>query len=932
MKHLAMIFLLIFVFLISTFSTSFAQLPWTKDASNPIMSGGAAGAWNRHVFYPIVLYNPDSLRYEMWFSASVGSPWEPYRTGFATSIDGITWTKLDTAVLKPSPGTWDESAVAAIAVIRENGTYKMWYVGWSSSDNRTKIGYATSPDGITWTKYPSNPVMTPGTAAWEAGGPDYATVMPVSGGGYKMWYTGFNAGFNRSKIGYATSGDGITWARADSVNPVLTTGLPNRWDDANVSGARVVIINNIYHMWYSGNRLLDNPRQTGWATSIDGIHWRKYNDPNTTSTLYLDSDPVLEPSSGQWDGNFTQAVTVMLEGDSLRMWYQGNRSSTGTYLWRIGHATAPLTMPVTILVPEDLPSIQAAIDSASDGNIVLVADGTYQENINFKGKAITVASHYYFDGDTSHISNTIIDGSNPSHPDSGSVVYLISGEDTTSVLNGFTLTNGSGTNSHYTWGGVQYPCRSGGGIFCWNSGGRFVSNKIINNTITGTEPFGGGLSTGDYGSNAWIILEKNTIINNTLNGGTQGAFGGGVGLSYNGKITDNVISYNSCISTGYLSGGGGLYLDTESIYPRTVYVEGNQITHNFVQGRGTPPNDNWAAQGGGILNRYSKVLILDNEISYNQLTNVVSGNGCGGGIYMSQAANGSMINRNTISYDTSECTGTNYGGGIGLGTGNGLSITNNIISGNSATHGGGIRVRENNAAIINNTIVNNTASTIGGGLHSYNSNPILVNNILWDNQAPNNAGIDPSSLTRVRYSDIQGTNVYPGQGNINADPFFADTLSYNLSDSSKCVGWGTDSIQISSTWYNSPKFDFDGDPRPNPIDEYVDIGAQESPYSNPWGIEKEESDYLPTVFSLKQNYPNPFNPSTTIEFSIPRTETVKLKIYNLLGQEVTTLVSDKLTPGEYKYTWDASKLASGVYFYKLEAGSFSSTRKLILLK
>ncbi len=103
-------------------------------------------------------------------------------------------------------------------------------------------------------------------------------------------------------------------------------------------------------------------------------------------------------------------------------------------------------------------------------------------------------------------------------------------------------------------------------------------------------------------------------------------------------------------------------------------------------------------------------------------------------------------------------------------------------------------------------------------------------------------------------------------------------------------------------------------------------------HANPTGIEKEDNN-LPKTFSLKQNYPNPFNPSTTIEFSIPKSEFVTLKIYNLLGQEVATLVLDKLTPGNYKYTWDASGFASGVYYYRLETDKrFVQTRKLIVLK
>ncbi|MCB0292955.1 MAG: hypothetical protein KDH97_22060, partial [Calditrichaeota bacterium] len=84
-------------------------------------------------------------------------------------------------------------------------------------------------------------------------------------------------------------------------------------------------------------------------------------------------------------------------------------------------------------IPTDHPTIQAGINTAADGDTVLVAEGIYFENISFRGKAITVASRFLLDGDTSHIANTVIDGSRPIHPDSASVVYFISGEDTTSM-------------------------------------------------------------------------------------------------------------------------------------------------------------------------------------------------------------------------------------------------------------------------------------------------------------------------------------------------------------------------------------------------------------------------------------------------------------------------------------------------------------------
>ncbi|TFH02139.1 MAG: T9SS type A sorting domain-containing protein [Calditrichales bacterium] len=85
-------------------------------------------------------------------------------------------------------------------------------------------------------------------------------------------------------------------------------------------------------------------------------------------------------------------------------------------------------------------------------------------------------------------------------------------------------------------------------------------------------------------------------------------------------------------------------------------------------------------------------------------------------------------------------------------------------------------------------------------------------------------------------------------------------------------------------------------------------------------------------FKMSQNYPNPFNPTTNIEFSIQRSEFVTLKVYNLLGQEVATLVSEKLKAGNYTYNWNAGPFASGVYYYKIEAGNLVQTRKMVYLK
>ncbi len=99
---------------------------------------------------------------------------------------------------------------------------------------------------------------------------------------------------------------------------------------------------------------------------------------------------------------------------------------------------------------------------------------------------------------------------------------------------------------------------------------------------------------------------------------------------------------------------------------------------------------------------------------------------------------------------------------------------------------------------------------------------------------------------------------------------------------------------------------------------------------DPTGI--EDTNSLPDEFSLSQNYPNPFNAQTTISYSLPTASDVKIDIFDILGRKIETLVSGNQPAGQHSIIWNAEKASSGMYFYRIEAGSYSDTRRCLLLK
>jgi len=383
------------------------------------------------------------------------------------------------------------------------------------------------------------------------------------------------------------------------------------------------------------------------------------------------------------------------------------------------------SLPAGIIrVPQDQPGIQAGINAAVNGDTVLVADSTYYENINFMGKAITIASYYIMDLDTNHISNTIINGSQPANPNAASVVSFVSGEDTTAVICGFTITGGTGT----LYDAVH---KVGGGIYCSNSGARIVKNKIILNSVThNQECLGGGIGTFPRQTLKHILIEDNLIESNSLYA-QSGSLGGGIfidqGLIIHNKINNNLSSGG----TSFAGFGGGIFCASDTTIARTlVKIIGNEITNNEA----TTTSANYGGEGGGIAADFGLVQILDNQITYNRTRGAQPQAAGVRLLYVGP----SLVQNNNFSFNTSsDPVGVLWGlgGGLAVYGSSGLIIKENQFEGNEIAGGGGIASVSNQGTLISKNIFFNNYAYIGGGVHiAHSTGGIISSNIIRDNR------------------------------------------------------------------------------------------------------------------------------------------------------------------------------------------------------
>jgi hypothetical protein len=551
---------------------------------------------------------------------------------------------------------------------------------------------------------------------------------------------------------------------------------------------------------------------------------------------------------------------------------------------------------------------EAIVAVASNEDTVNVAAGTYAENIRVEDNTIQILGGYVGGTAADYAGGT---GGNFTDRDPTEYTSHIQGDGTDAVvtlinpgagtLDGFRITGGTGST-------IDLPYEyKGGGIYCYG-GSQTISNNIIEGNDTrhdNVDNFGGGI----FAEKPWDQESDISILDNTIRNNYSGR---GAGIDIRGGsvvVQGNTVQENIAISDH----GGGL-----SVASPAAVISQNLILENEV---GRDLGYGW---GGGII-------AYDPETSATLSYNIVTGNYAptgGSGEFIDEGAEAvldhELIYKNVCDTETSFGVGVYVDGGEGIGS---------------------------KATMTHCTIADHPCPDTQGGNGLFVeglSEVTVINSIFWGNSGDDFL-VDSTSTLSVTYTNSEET--IAGTGNISSDPLFADasnndyylrstTGRWDPSANGGIGGWVVDTDHSPCIDAGDPSSDYSNEPAPN--GDQVNMGVYgntaEASKSVLGGISETGSQsQTPRGFKLYQNYPNPFNPSTIIHYELPLRQEVKITIYNTQGQQIRLLVDGYQNEGFHAVSWDGKDqrgqhVASGVYFYQIQAGQFVQTKKLILMK
>jgi L-ascorbate metabolism protein UlaG (beta-lactamase superfamily) len=650
-------------------------------------------------------------------------------------------------------------------------------------------------------------------------------------------------------------------------------------------------------------------------------------------------------------------------------------------------------------VPQEYPTIQTAIDAAKNSDTVLVSEGTYYENIRYRGKGIVVTSKYFMTQDWQTVNNTIIDGSTCVNKDSASTVQFLNNEDSTSVLDGFTITGGTGIRWMF---GSTAGVEGGGIILSYSSA--IIKNNIVSHNITRSSA--GDISGGGGGISS--MYGNPTIYNNVISSNTSG-YAGGIVLNWSkGIVRNNIIIHNTTIGQW---GGGGIMLwqtpqsggiaENNTIINNTSSTTGGGIEisvadattipiirNNIVWGNrqalGGQVNDPQYLTGYNDVEDYSsgtnisafphlldKSFLLsptsscidagDPAVAYHDIED--SGNPSAamppskGTLRNDMGAFGGVFTKTLPSIDIGDIHASSNAISITCPVGqqktSGVELLN--LSSKSITIDS-VTLTENALFTFNKSFTGQVFDLLVSDSMNVTFRPtrranfydtIKVFHTITDIINPFKIVITASSnSTPYLNKPIPMQTGYAGQlftfqipDSTFLDNDIEDSLIYQVSG---IPAWLSFNPQT-RTFQGTPTQTTSRVPLMIMLIAKDTLQASASTYVRitilpATGIDDAQS--RPLTNRLDQNYPNPFNPSTTIHFQVPTSSQVNVKVFDVLGREIVTLVNEHKNPGVYSVQWNADRVPSGVYFYRLEVyqrsgeqvTSFIDTKRLIVLK
>lgn len=306
-------------------------LPYTpnfaRSDANPVFPPGASGSFDSvGTLLPSVVRTEDG--WVMWYA---GTADVDYSVGVARSDDGLVWLRRTAPTFPPDgeEGSWKRFATNAPMVVQDGLGWRVYYSGRAQESGDISIGMALGAQADGVTDYADNPVFgwSEEEASWAGQAVAHPAILRHPSGHWEMWYsTGLH------KLGYAYSLDGVAWQRFCG-NPVFAGNTGGSWEAHQAKAADVVFHDGWYLMAYTGGAR--GAFKIGWAMSRDGLNWTRADSPVF--------GPNVTP--GTWESSSVLGPSLMVDGDTLRMWYGG----TGLTGSAIGLATAalPATLEVT---------------------------------------------------------------------------------------------------------------------------------------------------------------------------------------------------------------------------------------------------------------------------------------------------------------------------------------------------------------------------------------------------------------------------------------------------------------------------------------------------------------------------------------------------------------------------------------------------------